>query len=664
MARDSYKSCPVCDSSLPGEAEECSNCGAILKLFDIDIDIDEGVSKESIERVKNLILEEGEDEELLEKFREIEFSPIVNEDKEGEEVEEVVTFACPICDSEVGENASQCPNCGAIFEEENDEEDFEEEAETISELEPDMGETITEDEEEEMKRDFQDDIDSYQKRIDRFENSGFAMKYLKEDVSELQEAQSEGNERKSERILEQIEDKIEHVENIMEITAKCENFLTILSEKINVSEMEKRIDKIYEGCEIGEYEVASNRAENIQKEIIEELNEFEEVGWLDDKIDEKIEEARELVSNIKADLSKERVEEKIEAALAAKKEGDIKEGVHKVIEAFNSASKILEISEKIDEANKYLEDIQQRGIEASEYLESIKDAKRKIETDEEEAALGLIEKCIEDMENRLEEGEGEKTKEQDSQELNEKIQNKRSQMESLLEQAGKFDIETSKGEEKINEAMRYIEEEEYETGLTTLEEIEETYRGKVENEIDEMIDSMKEESDEDLFEKEFPFEEVEELMDERDYEKILGLIEEVEKNMEKQKETKEDLAEDISKFENIINSSENLDFDMKEVRDLLEDAEDKMEEENWSGAREYIKSCESTVKQKLLDFLKGEIKRAKKKLRDVDNEDVDVTKPIDFLKDANRARKENQLEKSFETLEDYKEEMEKIFDNT
>ncbi len=659
MAKGSYDSCPVCDSDLSEEAEECPNCGAVLKLFDVDVDIDEGVSKESIEKIKNLILEDGEGEDLLEKFREIDFSPIVNEDAEGEEVEEVVTFACPICDSEVGENASQCPNCGAIFEEESDEEDHGNEGEEISEYELDEEEIFPEDGEEEMIGGFQDEIDHYQKRIDRFENSGLDMKYLSEYVSELKEAQSRGDKQDGKRISEEIENRLEHVENIIEATATCENFLSVLSEKIDISEFEKGVDKIYEGCEIGEYEVASKRAENIKKEIVEKLNELKE-EWLDEQIDKKIEEARESISNIDSDVSKERFEEKIDEASSAKNDGDVVEGLHKGVIAMDIASNISEISEKLEEANRYLEEMQERDIETSDYLESIEDTKRKIENGQEEAALETIKECIEDMETRLEEYEEKETEEQISQEFSEK----ESQMVSLLEQAGKFDIETDEGEEKIEEAMRYMEEDEYETGLTTLEEIEEKYRAEMEKEIDEMIDSIKEESNEDLFEEKSLLEEIDELRDKNDYEKILDLIEETEKNIEKQKETKEDLKDDVSKIENIISYSENLDFEMKKVKALLGDAEDKIEDKDWSGARDYIESCQSTVKQKLLDFLKGEIKNAKKKLSEIEDEDVDVTKPIDFLKDANQARRENELEESFKALKHYKEEMDKIFENT
>jgi len=628
-----------------------------MRLFDIDVDLSEDVSKEAIEKVRSLILEEGEDEELVEEVREMEFSAIVAKDEETtssdkEEVEEIVTFACPICDSEVGENDSECPNCGAIFEEESDEETSQDDVADIS-MEK-RKESIIEDEEKRVMVDFQDEIDFYQKRIDRFENSGLDMKYLKEDVNELENAQNEGGEIKCERIIDEIEDKIEHVENIMEITSKCENFLRVLSEKIDVSKMEEKVEKIYEGCEIGEYEVASKRAKNIQKEILEELKGLEE-SWLDDLIEEKSKETWELISDINSDLDLELVEKKIEETLSSKDSGDVEDGVHKVMEALDLASDISEISDKIEQANEYLEEISQRGIDFSGYEKNIDKSINKIESGDIESAFKLIEKSIEDMQNQLEKD--------DPQELNQKIRKKISKTGSLLKQAERVDIETSEGKEKINEARRCAKDNEYEEGLSKLEEIEGIYRESVEKEIDRMIKSMKEER-EGLFQDEFPHEEIEKLKEKSNYEKILDIIEEIEENIKSQKEIKKDLTEDISKMERIIGHGEKLNFEMNDVKVHLEEAEEKIERGDWSEARDEIDSCEKIIEEKLVDFLKGEIKNAKNKLRELKSDGFDISEPINLLKDVIQARKENKLEKSFEDLKSYKQKMEKILENT
>jgi len=657
LAKDSPNNCPVCDNSLPEEREVCPNCGALMRLFDIDVDLSEDVSKEAIEKVRSLILEEGEDEELVEEVREMEFSAIVAKDEETtssdkEEVEEIVTFACPICDSEVGENDSECPNCGAIFEEESDEETSQDDVADIS-MEK-RKESIIEDEEKRVMVDFQDEIDFYQKRIDRFENSGLDMKYLKEDVNELENAQNEGGEIKCERIIDEIEDKIEHVENIMEITSKCENFLRVLSEKIDVSKMEEKVEKIYEGCEIGEYEVASKRAKNIQKEILEELKGLEE-SWLDDLIEEKSKETWELISDINSDLDLELVEKKIEETLSSKDSGDVEDGVHKVMEALDLASDISEISDKIEQANEYLEEISQRGIDFSGYEKNIDKSINKIESGDIESAFKLIEKSIEDMQNQLEKD--------DPQELNQKIRKKISKTGSLLKQAERVDIETSEGKEKINEARRCAKDNEYEEGLSKLEEIEGIYRESVEKEIDRMIKSMKEER-EGLFQDEFPHEEIEKLKEKSNYEKILDIIEEIEENIKSQKEIKKDLTEDISKMERIIGHGEKLNFEMNDVKVHLEEAEEKIERGDWSEARDEIDSCEKIIEEKLVDFLKGEIKNAKNKLRELKSDGFDISEPINLLKDVIQARKENKLEKSFEDLKSYKQKMEKILENT
>lgn len=652
MAKNSLDNCPVCDNNLTEEQDECPNCGAILELFDIEGDIDGSVSKDAVEKVRNLIIEEGEDEELIEEFRGMEFSSIMSGDDE-ENFEEIVTFACPICDSEVDENDSQCPNCGAIFEEEGDKEIFEDETKQ------EKRDPFTE--KEEIIVDFQDEIEKYQRKIERFESSGLGTKYLKKDLDELKEAQNNKEKEKGKEILEEIDVKIKYAENIMEITSKCESLLRALAEKIDTSEMEKKVEKIYDGCDIGEYEVASKRAQNIQKEIIEKINRLDEEKGLGDLIEEKSEEAREIISNIKADVDPKRVEEKIDDALSTKNDGNIERGVYKVMKALDLAVDISEISEKIVEANEYIEKISQKGMNSSLYQENIDEAINKIESEGKETAFEIVNESIEDMQNKLEKYEKEETKKLESLELDEEIQEKIPQLESLLSQADKFGIDIKEGNEKIGEAVKYADEDDYEKGLTNLEEIESKYREKLDKKIDEKIDSIKEEESENLLKKEGDFDKIEKLKEKGDYEKILDMIEEVKEKIENQKEIKEDLSEDILKIEKIADYSENLDFEIKNVKSLIEDAKEKIENEEWSEAKKDIKICQNKVKKKLLDFLKGEITIAKKKLSGIEN--GDVTKPIGFLKEANQARKEDKIEESFKALNNYKEEMDRIFEN-
>ncbi len=105
------KVCPICDSPLPPGAKRCPVCNADLSLFE-DVSMAEDFDIES----PDIKIENESLDNLL--------GTIVSEMKEGaEEAQATEQFECPICGAMVDIDADVCPNCGAVFVEE--EEQFE-----------------------------------------------------------------------------------------------------------------------------------------------------------------------------------------------------------------------------------------------------------------------------------------------------------------------------------------------------------------------------------------------------------------------------------------------------------------------------------------------------------------------------------------------------------
>lgn len=626
MTPNSSKTCPVCESTIQDGEEKCPECGALIDKLDFDVDVEEDVPKKSIERVKELIMEEG-DEELIETIKNL---SLIDEEEE-EEVEEVVTFACPICDAEVGEDATECPNCGAIFEVE--EEEMEEEEEPIS-------------------IDIEDELESYQKSIHLYEHSGLDMEYIKNDIDDLKEAAEEGEKEKCEQISQQIEEDLDHAEDINKCIKRGEHYLEALSEKTETSSLQDDLSKVFEGCEIGEYLVASKKANTVEDELEKSLQQEIDEEWLEEFIEEKTEEVREKLSDIEEEIGIEEVKERLDRAISIKNQGRMPEAVHRTLTVLESVQIMPEISEKIEEARDLIDELKDTEA-ASEYTQHLEETIDKIEIGKEAEFEESIEELIEEIQNQLN-TEEEKELEEEEKEVEEKI----SEMKSLSEKAEEIGLEIDSS--MIEEAVDHKNEGEFEEGLSKLEDFKEVYVEKFEDEIKGRMDELKERFGERFFEEKFPQDRMEEFMEKEEFEEALNLIQKKKDDLEDLQEREEKLIESTSEIQTIIEDAREIDFDIEGVKEDLEEAKQKVDEKKFDEAQEHIEWCEQELQQKLVQSLQGEIRNAKKKLGGLSREDVDVKKIISYLKKANQAKKEERLEKGFEALKKYKKKMEGI----
>ncbi|MFW5946549.1 MAG: double zinc ribbon domain-containing protein, partial [Candidatus Natronoplasma sp.] len=88
--------CPTCDAIIPIDADRCPECGEELEPPEEEL-IEEEIETETALDDLEKALEEVEDET------------------------EAVVFVCPICDAELEEDVDECPECGTVFVEEEEE---------------------------------------------------------------------------------------------------------------------------------------------------------------------------------------------------------------------------------------------------------------------------------------------------------------------------------------------------------------------------------------------------------------------------------------------------------------------------------------------------------------------------------------------------------------
>lgn len=138
MASAQSRRCPICDTELEDEAKACPNCGTDVTLFTAE---DGDQKRAAIKGSKSLdellasVMEdveaEPEDPKGLDTLDDLDLElpdeppdqprlelEILEKDvlqREGRE--EGIAFECPGCGTEVDENATKCPSCGALFAE-------------------------------------------------------------------------------------------------------------------------------------------------------------------------------------------------------------------------------------------------------------------------------------------------------------------------------------------------------------------------------------------------------------------------------------------------------------------------------------------------------------------------------------------------------------------
>ena len=103
--------CPECEKEIEGTEDECPHCG-----FDLS-DWNEGEKRveKLLSKVDDDTYQVSEDQDsLIEDIKK--FAPKKEVKVEEPTEDETLTYECPLCGSEVKEDATRCPGCGAIFE--------------------------------------------------------------------------------------------------------------------------------------------------------------------------------------------------------------------------------------------------------------------------------------------------------------------------------------------------------------------------------------------------------------------------------------------------------------------------------------------------------------------------------------------------------------------
>jgi len=641
LAKDSKRPCPVCDSEVPQGKDRCPVCKADLNLFEEGIDLDEEVSEESIEKVMGLVLDEEDEEELIGDLEELGLS---EEDiLEESEDESFFTFECPICESEVSDDASKCPECGVVFEAEEEEDEVE-----IDEVEE------------------EDSIESFEKRIGKLDRFGIGLEEIKEDLEEVKKTDELDPEREN-TLMERLKITISHAEEIKERLERCKNYLEWISQKTDASEIEGWLDQVYRGCEIGEYAIAAKKAKEVERdveEVVEDMgltkkHEFSKV------MKEKKKSIQEILSELEKKIIKtHRIKKMLKKAEKEKKKNRILASYHSLMSAQKMSESLYDVAEDAAEAKSHLEKLSLKGVDTSEYSNKIDEAMDKAEHGDFTEAKDLLDENIAEMKKTLEKKLV--FKDQDKKDHFKKIQQKIPEMTALLKTAKNFDVDVKDGKELINQAVKKTKDNEYEDALNSLNECKIFFQKKLENQINEKIKNIERR----LPQKERGtiIEDIKKYRDQEDYEKVSESIEKAKEKIEEKrkekaedkKEVMEEVKKDIAVLEGIIKDVKEHGFKFPEAEKLLKKAKERSKQKNPQISRKFLLQAEDKLSDELPAILRDEIKGAKNKLKEAKIKGADVSKPVKYLKETNKALKRGDVKKSFENLKKYKKSMDEI----
>ncbi len=342
--------CPVCDTKIPGDSDECPECGLdriIIELEETEDDdfgdldnlmqgIEENIDgiddDEIVESMFDSMKEAGAAEEIDDEEFEAELDAL--EKELGFEDEEAFVFECPVCGSEVGEELNECPVCGAIFEEDSDilevdikeipakEEDFLKE---IEQLEADEITVPTVEEDIDKEKEYEEVITDAKEELISLRDIPISEDVVRQHIREATQAKNKGDIDTAIRLgIEAIEvsEKLkEFVDNTQ--TLKAEIF-KLKKNKIPHNEFISEINVAKKSVEHGFFKKGFSKMGDVEKDIRKKFEDHESQKEKKRDLDVVVSELNELLQIAKEmGLTLKDERQMISQALAASRKGDI-----------------------------------------------------------------------------------------------------------------------------------------------------------------------------------------------------------------------------------------------------------------------------------------------------------------------------------------------------
>ncbi len=584
--------CPVCDAEIPSDSKKCPVCGVDLGLFDLgDTDLDSIDSTESLDDVLNILDEEMDEEEFIEKIKDLGGDKSFDLSQEevvvddGEIAEEMIVFECPLCGEDVAEDDSVCPSCGAVFEEE-EEVDLEAEAEEA--------------------------LSQARSMLAQVREANLGVTLVKDMLKKASKAKKEGDHEVCINLVEDISRNIDDIMDLHEMMkVGKEKVKEMKDEGMDYKPYLEELKKAKANVDKGLYEEATSildtGIENMIAALEKPVEEKDEEEPVKEELDELLDDLKTALGECRqTNLDLTYLKDLVKKAVSARKNGEYQEGVDISRRALDVSEDILEVSESIEHSKERLKTMREQNMDFKPYIGQIKKAKKTAEDGDMELSIERISSIIEEMDDKIQEFE---RKDEEKAKIHSKIKKELQELDKGLMglKGSSLSIDHLLGLRA--DITKTVEDEDYEATLDNIEELNELNSKAVRvtiliDESRSRLDELKEEGGEfEVFKEKM--ERARDIAENGEYDNAIDILNE---NIEEM----EDALLDLEKKEEQKVSVKEIEKMVSELRDLLVTARDNGVKID--GGKEIIEKAVRSTAAKDFQHTLSLLKDGRKKL--------------------------------------------------
>lgn len=511
--------------------------------------------------------------------------------------------------------------------------------------------------EKERKEKIDENIQDIKKLVKELRKTSLDLDEFKNNLSEVIQARKEERYKEG---LDKVSDILETGEVILETDKKIKD----IKEKISESEFtlkefgfKEEIQKILDLAKDGLYTEAKEKSTSLLEKYDDRLVELEQEKDLKEKFSEKVSDLKEKFSELKnTSLNEEIIKSKMADAKELKSQEEYGDGINVLDEAIDDTNKLLDFSERLEEAKSVIKQANEQNIEIKDYKVRLKSLKNDAEDGSFENIFDDIEELIEDVEDTIEETITERKH---------NLEDKIDELDEVIKEGKEKNVAMEAIQEKLDKAVNMKKEENYLDGLNILKGTIEKAQTKIEldpklSSIDEIIGEIKEDIDVSKFEEQIS--KIRNRFDEGDYEESLTMSEalheeiiERKKQLEKEHELSKIYEEKLSEARDILSKGRDTRVKVDDIKKLIDEAEDAKEEKDYEEA---INKLDRSMEdgQRVLDIF-GMIKEGAEKIEKMKEYDLDYKEYLEHLRDCKKMADINIYDKAEMILENALEDM-------
>ncbi|MFO8110816.1 MAG: hypothetical protein R6U17_09920 [Thermoplasmata archaeon] len=634
MSSDDNIICPVCDANIPRDSKKCPVCGVDLQLFELEGIEPEGIeSKEKMNDIIDILREDVDEDEFIERIKNL-----GGEANESISIDEgLLIFECPVCGENVEKDDICCSNCGAVFEDKEDDEGLMDAEKVKAEKTKEKLETV---------------IDEIKSALSECRATPLDITVLKKRVKRVVKAKKEEDYDKGIDLANEALDISEKILTVNSLLVEAKERLKKLKDydldfKPYLKDMRNLKSEADQGKLDESIQIMRSMIEDMDV-MIKKHEDHDKWKKIKPIIGPKLKKADDIID----DIENSQFSIKPIVLLRIEIARDIEKGMYDGL--VEKVDRLLELLEKTFRVKRLFEARKSRsdsleGEDVEDILEQESTLQIKTEGENFNDVADHFSSNINSLEDALSELEAKR-------ESLRKIDDTILKLKKLVTAAADSGIEVEHLKNVIKNAKDLASKKEYEDARSMLENGEKRFVKTVINKVQEKVvsieDLVKEVGKEDIVKGDLEM--ARKAVEDEDHISALKSISSAEKAVE-EIDMPASADDFIMEREIMIEDAENIGFEVSTSKDLLKQAKKMLQEGNEDKAMEKADDAADEILDQVPYQLKSFVAKAKSDLKRAKISGVDISRPVMFLKEAKFANKEDNFEKCFKYMNRYNE---------